>query len=400
MKNVPAEFLKDAIDGLIEIMDELRREKTSKKFPLQKFLRTLHTIKGSAQTFGLSDEARLTHEIESFFGAGQSEEDLLLSALEVLRKNFQHLLNGKTSQPLDSVIKELKKSHGGVKEGIGQNLLPDNFPAEISGVLGSAERDLLGAAWDNGKEILILEFGLAQENFGAKLRELRNDLDEAAEIVAVIPGGGVSAENTMLFRFLAAAENTSELIGLLRAFKGKVLFQKRKGFSALDNTLDEVAGEEIDYAILHGRKAAEILGKNVKFSVKKNSVKPPRELSGTVSTILLHLVRNAVDHGVEFPLERDVLQKPVRSNIEIGLKIENETFSINVCDDGRGIEDPDQIFNAGFSTAPFLSEFSGRGIGLDVVSDIVNKAGGTINIESKRGNGCKFEISLPPVKEK
>ena len=111
--------------------------------------------------------------------------------------------------------------------------------------------------------------------------------------------------------------------------------------------------------------------------------------------MLLHLIRNAVDHGIEFPLERSVIGKPRHGTVDIKASEANGKLVIEVCDDGRGITYKDKIFEAGFSTAPFVTDMSGRGIGLDTVLDAVNAAGGTINVESKPGHGCKFEVILP-----
>ncbi len=123
---------------------------------------------------------------------------------------------------------------------------------------------------------------------------------------------------------------------------------------------------------------------------------------------LLHLVRNAVDHAVE-----------TRGKIEITLETEPDGWRLKVSDDGRGIDAEsikakakeknlldgsgnltdieliELIFLPEFSTKTSLTEISGRGFGLDAVKSSVEKTGGTIKVESKRGKGATFEIFLP-----
>jgi two-component system chemotaxis sensor kinase CheA len=94
-------------------------------------------------------------------------------------------------------------------------------------------------------------------------------------------------------------------------------------------------------------------------------------------------------------LERAVLQKPSRGTVEITAARESDHLLIKICDDGYGSESGDAMFAAGYSTAPFLTEFSGRGIGLDAVLDSVERANGTIETKSKPGHGTSFEVKLP-----
>ena len=105
-----------------------------------------------------------------------------------------------------------------------------------------------------------------------------------------------------------------------------------------------------------------------------------------VADPLLHLVRNAVDHGIE-----------QRGKISITAEKLSDQLQIRVTDDGRGI-DPQtfgRVFEPGFSTASELSTISGRGVGLDVVKSTIEQHGGSVKIESEPGKGSTFEISLP-----
>ena len=138
-----------------------------------------------------------------------------------------------------------------------------------------------------------------------------------------------------------------------------------------------------------------------------------------LSDPLIHMVRNAVDHGLEGPAERRKLGKPERGKIRLKAQNEGSMVRIEIADDGRGL-DRDRIlkkarrlelvkdgvslsdeevwqfiFAPGFSTTTGVSEVSGRGVGLDVVQRGVEHLGGRIQVQSVKGNGTTFTITLP-----
>ncbi len=223
-------------------------------------------------------------------------------------------------------------------------------------------------------------------------------MDNAARIFAVIAGSGAAAENKTTFRFIAASSENQKMIAILREFGGRVLFQRQKSSNKKNAKITPAPGEsesELQWAVSHGEITADMTGKDVRFVLPENRAQVPARLSRTVSAILLHLVRNAVDHGIEFPLERAARQKPLRGTVEINISVKEGDLTIEVCDDGQGSDGGDRIFAAGYSTAPFVTEFSGRGIGLDAVLETVNQAGGTIRLKTEPGRGMSFEINLP-----
>jgi two-component system chemotaxis sensor kinase CheA len=136
---------------------------------------------------------------------------------------------------------------------------------------------------------------------------------------------------------------------------------------------------------------------------------------------LLHIVRNAIDHGIETPEDRDDVGKPTRAVVLLRAFQESDQVVIEVVDDGRGI-DPETIkrsalskgiideqraasltdqeavnlvFTPGFSTVSQVSELSGRGVGMDVVMNGVRKAGGSVAIRSVKDAGTTVRLSLP-----
>jgi two-component system chemotaxis sensor kinase CheA len=168
-----------------------------------------------------------------------------------------------------------------------------------------------------------------------------------------------------------------------------------------------------------GLLAARLICKEVDFELTGENVRLDKSLVDAVSDPLLHLVRNAVDHGIETPVERGRASKSARGLVRLSAIAEGSRVRLRVSDDGRGI-DPSHIaraareqgiinadaslgmrealrliFRPGFSTAASVSSVSGRGIGLDVVEHALEQAGGEMRVWSETGAGTTFEILLP-----
>jgi chemosensory pili system protein ChpA (sensor histidine kinase/response regulator) len=161
------------------------------------------------------------------------------------------------------------------------------------------------------------------------------------------------------------------------------------------------------------------LNKSVSFKVLNEAGALDRDHYARCQIILEHMVRNAMDHGIETPEDRLAQGKPTAGRITIDVRKSGGDYIIRLSDDGRGI-DPDAIresaykkrldvdvdkltddqvmrliFHKGFSTANTLSEISGRGVGMDIVMSELQQLGGDIQIQSTVGLGTCFEIRIP-----
>ncbi len=165
------------------------------------------------------------------------------------------------------------------------------------------------------------------------------------------------------------------------------------------------------------REVAEARQKRVQVVTAGGDIPLDKTVLDRISEPLVHLLTNAVVHGIESPAERAALGKPSEGTLTLRASSESGRVTIRVSDDGRGLDesrilakaqslglevqpdDPEQvrsvIFLPGFTTAEEVSSLAGRGVGLDVVANAVHELGGTIEVESRPGQGVTFTLTLP-----
>lgn len=169
------------------------------------------------------------------------------------------------------------------------------------------------------------------------------------------------------------------------------------------------------------RELANSQGKHIELSIENTSAGVDRSMLADLRDALIHLIRNAVDHGVEAPELRETLGKSEAGRLSIKARADGDMLAVEVEDDGRGIDPlrlreaavrkglltPTQsaalsereaielIFRAGFSTKEQISEVSGRGVGMDVVKRKVESLGGSVAISSRIGLSTTVSLRLP-----
>lgn len=169
------------------------------------------------------------------------------------------------------------------------------------------------------------------------------------------------------------------------------------------------------------RDLARSLDKQIHCELSGDHVEIERAYVDDLSNILLHMIRNACDHGLESPAERLQMNKPEQGSLKLHAAYHNREVHIEVRDDGRGINlealktkalenhlisdddyfnmDPQSalnlIFQPGLSTTDATTDISGRGVGMDVVQNHVNKMGGRLHVSSELNQGTVFTVILP-----
>lgn len=167
------------------------------------------------------------------------------------------------------------------------------------------------------------------------------------------------------------------------------------------------------------REASSATGKTAKLVTEGENTEVDKTVIERLSDPLTHILRNAVDHGIEKPEDREAAGKPKAGEIRLSASHRSGSVCIEIKDDGAGVNRPrvkqiaiekglipenaelsdseidNLLFAPGFSTAKEVSNLSGRGVGMDVVKNAVTGLGGRINISSTPGKGSTFTIILP-----
>ena len=169
------------------------------------------------------------------------------------------------------------------------------------------------------------------------------------------------------------------------------------------------------------REIAQSLNKAVDFSMSGQDVEVDKQIADGLFEPLLHLLRNAIDHGIEPRDARALAGKPATGIVSLDIRRDCDTIVVRLTDDGAGMDParirrialecgvltPDAaetlshggilrlIFSAGFSTAETVSEMSGRGVGMNAVETAIEALRGTIDVESTPGRGSTFSLRLP-----
>ena len=263
----------------------------------------------------------------------------------------------------------------------------------------------------------VTQTGSREVSSTARSNFVRADLDKLDLIISsthALLRDTTSALDLALSQQLSKTANT-EL--------EKLSEQIRSSFMQVEHELINLrlvsVGPVLQRAMRAGRTAAQLAGKKIDFEIRGSELQLDKLLVEAIADSLIHLVRNAVDHGIESPEKRMVAGKKPRGRVRIEAVSEGSQSRLRVVDDGRGV-DPARIseaasrlgivghrgpldierslrliFRPGFTTLTSASDISGRGVGLDVVETSVEQVGGELRVSSQFGEGTTFEIRLP-----
>lgn len=427
LPNFLPNFLGDANRYLTEMRADLQRLNDSETPArdcdklIRQIFQTLHTLKGSATIFELNAVSGQAHDLETTVCAVQSGELLFdkattkilsdgLDALENLLRTAND--GGLSVNQTSKAVLPINSSRDSTKTN--QVFANDILPTQISAKLNERERARLATAAKRGDAIFVLEVSFEFARFAEESARLRGALPEPTEIIATLPGDS-QIETKLVLQFVAATTlSETEMSEIAGNVSGKIVFS-----SNLMNGLS--FGDLCEIAFAAGRQTAARSGKTVDFTVSANELTISGKHSAAISTALLHLMRNAVAHGIETPAERIAANKSPTGKITVETKQTDNSLQILISDDGRGIDrekllakiagksklsgssnhatEQDDllavIFQPGFSTSATINIDAGRGIGLDAVVAALEKVGGSITVASEIGRGTVFTIALP-----
>ena len=332
----------------------------------------IHTLKGESRLVGFSEVHQVCHKLEDLLevarGKGYAIDDDFDLAVNMAFRFLAMLVRKKVGAQLSGIdlpgfVRQIDSLIREVRGESSQKIRLVSRPVEFAARVPAAMRaKLAGVALD-----LFVEYGLS---FGTRRNRLR-----------------------------ASWHALREMIWIQRAIVGPSQLVKHKTGTA---------------------SLARELGKQVDLALEVETAEVSAEMFNAIDVGVLHIIRNAIDHGIETPPIRVAAGKPPRGKITIKSGMRNNTFEISVEDDGAGVDferihargvelgliksstqsfDGDRwvelICQPGLSTRHEAGDVSGRGVGLDAVRATVLDVGGKLTMTSQRGAGTTWTIAIP-----
>ncbi len=403
---------------------------------LRDVFRDLHTIKGSSAMVGLAPVNHLAHAAEDLVGqvrdAGRAVDgpvtDALLAALDGLRDMLGQARGGAMiSFDPAAIVARLRNPAAPVAAAAPP-------PVAHAPTTHAADRQTIRVDFDKLDRLLNLvgELVLGRDDLRGAVGSLTSITGELAvdRVVARSATRAVVGRRNGGTRGL---ELLGDELGRVERVLAEVTADLDRGTDRVDAISDELREQVMRLRMVpvggvfrkHVRTVRDLaasLGKHARLELIGDDTELDKLLVEALDEPLMHLVRNAVDHGCEVPEDRAAAGKPAEGIITLSAAHRGNQVEIRISDDGRGLDPTrlraralergliseaeahamddraarDLIFRAGFSTAAKVSEVSGRGVGMDIVRQtIVTRLKGTIDVESTPGQGSAFVLKLP-----
>lgn len=436
-----AEFVAEASTLLQTAEVNLLSLETDPSHPeaLDAVLRAFHTVKGGAALVGLLDAQTLAHEAEGVLvrvrdGGGEltaAAIDLLFESVDGLRLLVADLsaslATGVAPRPathLPALVSRLRMAGGSDDEcRLGEILVAAGAAtaADVDAALAAP----VESAGERLGERLVRSGNVSAKEVATALRMQRErHAEHAAEAVRVDPA--------QLDRLLEASTELTTTLAALRTAPDAGQWSQAAGLTlarldGLSQELSDLAGGLclVSLQSVFGRMARLVrdvgvqCGKPVELVLDGAETRVERALAEQLADPLMHLLRNAVDHGLEEPGERAATGKPATARLELRASAAAGEVLVTVSDDGRGLDrerlrrravelgalsdgeplDEETLVRVlcapGLSTAASVTTVSGRGVGLDVVHRAVQALHGALEVRSERGLGTTFALRLP-----
>lgn len=383
---------------------------------VNKVFRAFHTIKGTSAFMGLEPISEFTHHLETVLSMVREDEiafdtacaDISLEAIDIINNmldvvegaeggdllpkpaNFVLLINVLDRISTEGISpKKALDDAGGIQydaAGEGDNITPDDADASTNGKAKSSSDD-------------------SESSVRVNVGRLDQLIDMIGELVIA---HSVVAQDESIPDHSDLQKKINHTSKILRELQDTSLTLRMVPLKATFHKMNRLVRDLT-------RKA----GKSVKLLTKGEETEIDRNMVDIINEPLVHMVRNAIDHGIETPEERKESGKPEQASVWLRASQEGGKVVIEIEDDGRGINkkkvlekaidkglvDPDQsltdkeiynlIFLPGFSSTDEVTDLSGRGVGMDVVRKSIEDLKGKVDVESEEGEGTKITIELP-----
>ncbi|MFB6203622.1 MAG: chemotaxis protein CheA [Candidatus Nanohaloarchaea archaeon] len=388
------EFLDDYMDEANDMLDNMNEsmldfEESGDEEALNELFRSAHTLKGSSRTMEFEKIAELSHSMEDVFNALQEGDiepddelfDLLFNSIDTLEEMVEYA--GENVEEPDRDISDLLENLEHAQKGEELEEMSSDSVAESPEEFEEIQRvqvdiERLDKIMNSLGELMIVEKRLRKlltpfesddvESAMNTLKRLGEDIQHEASQARMIPASQV--------------------------------------FDRFPRAVRDIASD---------------MDKQVNFEIEGEDLRLDRTILDEIGEPILHMIRNAVDHGIESPEEREDKGKDPEGSIKLSAERKGNEVIIAVEDDGRGInprdvrdkavekgvideeekkelsreETLDLLFQPSFSTTDEVTQVSGRGVGLNVVKKTAEKLQGTYDIETELDHGTTIKMQVP-----
>ncbi|MBW4570329.1 MAG: hybrid sensor histidine kinase/response regulator [Tolypothrix carrinoi HA7290-LM1] len=426
------EYLQKLANGLLQL-----QKHPSDEAILEQLLREAHSLKGDSRSVGVENVITLSHQIEEIF--------LSIKASEII---FTPDVSDRLYQGLDAIGLLVYEAITGQPSGIDTEQILDQLmqavsaptihkslplPTEIPVTATQVDKAEIGqpyhidtirvptrhfdALMSQAEELTFTKTAIAHT--AAEIEAMATIWSEWKAVYSqekYLDSSSLNTnpyverlEKTINSLRTSTQENSTKLDIIVEELREKIYTLRLVPLSTVFQLLPRIV-----------RDLARQQSKEVELIIEGGETTADKRILEEIKDSLMHMVRNAIDHGIETPAEREKLGKPPVATIWLRGYRTPTNIVIELADDGRGLDiekikqtavkrglyspeelaimTPSQIYPlilaSGFSTQTFITEISGRGIGLDVVRTNVERLQGNIQIESTPGQGCTFRIQL------
>jgi two-component system chemotaxis sensor kinase CheA len=412
-QDVVREFLVETHENLSQLDRELveLEEKPQSAPLLASIFRTVHTIKGTCGFLGFSTLERITHQAENLLAQlrdGRRQLDaaivsLVLETVDAIRKILACIENsGKEGQ--DGFDDLSNRLHAAAR---GETAAPPTTQSAREPDSPAGSYDAVAGAEPKRQEESARSLAVTDANIRVGVGLLDKLMDLVGELV-------LTRNQILQFnneREDAALNATSQRLNLITTeLQEGVMKTRMQPIGMVWNKLPRIV-----------RDMSVALGKQIRLEMDGAETELDRTIIEAIKDPLVHLVRNACDHGIEPPAIRESAGKPSHGTLTLRAYHEGGQVNIEIADDGAGVDlalvkqkaiqkgflRPEQteklsdrevlnlVFHAGFSTAREVTTVSGRGVGMDVVKSHIEKIGGIVDLFNRPGEGCTVKLKIP-----
>lgn len=395
MKSREQEYKEIFVAEALEYFDALNRhisdlEKNPKDDQiLTEIFRLLHNLKANARAIGYTEIADLSHKLETAFELIRNRE--LAFGNEVALVLFDGI----------DLLGELITNIDNAGYQIADENLIRNLDVIVDAATGQDNREITQVQKFNARNVSLSDLIYIQikklDHLLNLVGELIIDRDRILSISKEVDHDDLKTVSSHLYRL------TEEL-------QFSVMDARLVNVGALFNKFPRIV-----------RDLALTEQKEIQLEISGQDIQIDRNILQIMTDSLLHLVRNAISHGIEKPEDRLKVAKPPSGRLALSAQSDRDKVLIRLTDDGRGIDVAavrqaivtrqflpaeatadlregevfSYLFEPGFSMAKEVTELSGRGVGLDVVKNAIDSIGGQIQVVSEQGVGTTFTLQLP-----